>query len=155
MRNNQTFNKIDLYITETFDKYGLILLRYSIGIVFIWFGALKLVGRSPAEQLVKDTIVFIPPDIFLPILAIWEMTIGVTLMIQKLNRVAIFLLFLQMPGTMLPLILLPEVCFQTFPLILTLEGQYIIKNLIIISGGIVVGSKVRTEESEQQNSKLI
>ena len=56
---------------------------------------------------------------------------------------SILLLFIQMPGTFLPLILLPEVCFTSFPFGLTLEGQYIVKNLIIISAALVVGSTVR------------
>ncbi|MFT5623099.1 MAG: putative membrane protein YkgB, partial [Bacteroidia bacterium] len=52
-------------------------------------------------------------------------------------------LFVQMPGTFLPLVLLPEVCFTQFPLGLTLEGQYIIKNLILISAALVIGGQVR------------
>ena len=48
-----------------------------------------------------------------------------------------------MPGTFLPLVLFPEVCFTNFPFGLTLEGQYIVKNLIIISAALVVGSTVR------------
>ena len=74
---------------------------------------------------------------------IWEIMIGVGLIIRRFNRIAIFLLFLQMPGTMLPLILLPEVCYVTFPFVLTIEGQYIIKNLVLISAGIVIGGTVR------------
>lgn len=141
--NNSYLDKIDLQITHFLDKYGFILLRYSIGVVFIWFGGLKLFGKSPANDLVENTIVFIPSEIFLPILGIWEVMIGVGLIIRKFNRIAIFLLFLQMPGTMLPLILLPEVCYTTFPFVLTLEGQYIIKNLVLISGGIVIGGTLR------------
>ena len=73
------------------------------------------------------------------------MAIGVCLLIRPLIRVAIFLLVLQMPGTMLPLILLPEVCFTSFPLGLTMEGQYIVKNLILISAASVVGGTVRRD----------
>ena len=83
------------------------------------------------------------PKTFVPILGIWEVVIGITMCIKPLIRVSIFLLFLQMPGTFLPLILLPEVCFTSFPSGLTLEGQYIVKNLIIISAALVVGSTVR------------
>ena len=68
-----------------------------------------------------------------------------TMCIKPLIRVSIFLLFIQMPGTFLPLILLPEVCFSNFPFGLTLEGQYIVKNLIIISAALVVGSTVRNK----------
>ena len=141
--NNTYLNKLDQQITTFLDKYGLISLRYSLGIIFIWFGALKPFDKSPANELVENTIVFIPADIFIPILGVWEIMIGLGLIIRRLNRIAIFLLFLQMPGTMLPLILLPEVCYVTFPFVLTLEGQYIIKNLVLISAGIVIGGTVR------------
>ena len=147
--NNRFLDQLDQRITDFLDKYGLILLRYSIGIVFIWFGALKLFDKSPANELVENTIVFIPSEIFIPILGVWEIVIGLGLIIRRFNRVAIFLLFLQMPGTMLPLILLPEVCYVTFPFVLTLEGQYIIKNLVLISGGIVIGGTVRKPSEDK------
>lgn len=140
---NPRLDQLDQRITFLLDKYGLTLLRYSIGIVFIWFGALKPFDKSPANELVENTILFIPSEIFIPLLGIWEIIIGIGLIIRRFNRIAILLLFLQMPGTMLPLILLPEVCYVTFPFVLTLEGQYIIKNLVLISGGIVIGGAVR------------
>lgn len=143
--NNEKLNKLDNTVTEHLDKNGLNLLRYSMGVIFIWFGALKPLGLSPAEELVENTIPFISPNILLPILGLWEVTIGITFLNRRLNRLAIYLLFAQMIGAMLPLILLPEVCFETFPFVLTLEGQYIIKNLVIISGGIVIGGHVRDE----------
>ncbi len=123
--------------------YGTLLLRLSLAVVFIWFGALKPFGISPAEELVKRTVYWFSPDFFVPILGWWEVAIGVGLLFRPLLRVALLLLFLQMPGTVLPLILLPDVCFTQFPFGLTLEGQYIIKNLILISAAIVVGGTVR------------
>lgn len=148
---NPNLDQLDQRITYYLDKYGLILLRYSIGIVFIWFGALKPFDKSPANELVENTIVFIPSEVFIPILGLWEVLIGVCLIFRRFNRVAILLLFLQMPGTMLPLILLPEVCYVTFPFVLTLEGQYIIKNLVLISGGIVIGGTVRKTTATQED----
>ena len=130
---NTNLDQLDLRITDFLDKYGFILLRYSLGVIFIWFGALKPFDNSPANDLIEKTIVFIPSEIFIPILGIWEIAIGVGLIVRRFNRIAIFLLLLQMPGTMLPLIILPEVCYVTFPFVLTLEGQYIIKNLVLIS----------------------
>ena len=62
---------------------------------------------------------------------------------NRFQRMTILLLFLQMFGTALPLVLLPEVCWVKFPLILTLEGQYIIKNLAIIGSALVLGATVR------------
>lgn len=138
----------DRQIAGWMDRYGHWLLRISIAIVFIWFGGLKVIGISPAEELVKNTVYFMPADLFYPVLAWWEVLIGITLLLRPLNRIAILLLFLQMPGTMLPLFILPEVCFTAFPFGLTIEGQYIIKNLVLISAGLVVGGSVRERSSE-------
>ncbi len=83
------------------------------------------------------------------------MLIGLFLCFKPLLRIAILLLFLQMPGTFLPLILFPEVCFENFPLELTMEGQYIIKNLILISAAIVVGGTLRESELVEKNVKSL
>lgn len=64
------------------------------------------------------------------------------MLLKPLHRPGLFLLALQMPGTFLPLVLLPEVCFVNFPFDLTLEGQYIVKNLVLIGAGLVVGSRL-------------
>ena len=142
--NIRTYDELDIFITKFMSKWGITFLRYSLGIIYIWFGILKPFGLSPAQELVENTVYwFDNPKTFVPILGWWEVIIGFTMCIKPLIRVSIFLLFIQMPGTFLPLILLPEVCFNNFPFGLTLEGQYIIKNLIIISAALVVGSTVR------------
>ena len=138
------FNKLDRSITRWMARYGLIVLRLGLGTVFLWFGALKLVpGLSPAEELVRNTTYFVDPDLFLHILAIWEMVIGLGLIFGKFMRITLLLLFLQMAGTALPLAILPEAVWTTFPYGLTLEGQYIIKNLVIIGAALVLGATVR------------
>ena len=136
-------DSLDQHIADWMYKYGMLVLRISLAVVFIWFGALNPLGIRPAEELVQRTVYWIPPELFLPLLGFWEVAIGVCLLYRPLIRAAILLLFLQMPGTMLPLILLPDVCFTKFPFGLTLEGQYIIKNLILISAGLVIGGTVR------------
>ncbi len=143
-RLNAYFDQLDLYITHWMARYGLLIMRLGLGIVFFWFGALKLApGLSPAEDLVRNTIYFVDPDLFLPVLAVWEMLIGLGLITGKYMRATLLLLFLQMPGTALPLILLPEVTWTAFPYGLTLEGQYIIKNLALIGAAFVLGGTVR------------
>ncbi len=138
------FHIIDTKIVNMMKKRGIDLLRYSLGVIFIWFGILKPFGLSPAHDLILNTVYwFDDREAFIPILGYWEVAIGLTIMIKPLIRLSILLLFIQMPGTFLPLILLPSVCFVDFPLSLTMEGQYIIKNLIIISSAIVVGGSVR------------
>ena len=138
------FDRMDALITAWMARYGLVILRVGLGIVFFWFGVLKLFpGLSPAEDLVRNTVYFIDPDLFIPVLAIWEALIGLGLIFGKYMRVTLLLLFLQMPGTALPLVLLPDVVWTHFPYGLTLEGQYIIKNLVLIGAGLVLGGTVR------------
>ena len=146
MKNIRTYDELDIFVTKFMSKWGITFLRYSLGLIYIWFGILKPFGLSPAQELVENTVYwFDNPKTFVPILGWWEVVIGLTMCIKPLIRVSIFLLFIQMPGTFLPLILLPEVCFSNFPFGLTLEGQYIVKNLIIISAALVVGSTVRNK----------
>ena len=140
----ETFNAIDRMITRWMARYGLLIMRVGLGVVFFWFGALKLVpGLSPAEDLVRSTIYFVDPDWFLPVLATWEMLIGLGLIFGKFMRITLLLLFLQMPGTALPLLILPNVVWTHFPYALTLEGQYIVKNLVLIGAGLALGGTVR------------
>lgn len=138
-----SFERLDRFISSRMERYGHRLLRLSLAAIFIWFGALKLAGSSAANELVERTIYWLPPSTFIPILGAWEVAIGLGLLARKLLRTTIALLFAQMAGTFLPLLLLPEVCFIDFPWVPTLEGQYIIKNLILISAAIVIGGTVR------------
>lgn len=143
---NKHLNKLDNILVNWMSRYGLLVLRIGLGIVFFWFGALKFFpGLSPAEGLVRNTIYFINPDLFLPVLAAWETLIGIGLIWGKYMRLTLLLLFLQMPGTALPILVLPDVVWTNFPFGLTLEGQYIIKNLVLIGAGLVLGATVRGE----------
>jgi uncharacterized membrane protein YkgB len=137
-------DSIDRKITTWMAKNGINLLRISIGIVYIWFGALKLIpGASPAEPLIRDTLYFLPLNLFIPFLAMWEIVIGLGFITGKYMRLIILLMFLQVIGAVSPIILNPEAVFVRFPFVLTLEGQYIIKNVVLIAAAIVVGATVR------------
>ena len=140
---------IDLRLTSWMASHGITLTRLALGIVFLWFGAIKFVPDwSPAADLAIRTIDrlsfgVVGPALALPLLAAWESLIGIGLLSGRFLRVTLLLLFLQMPGTMMPLILFPAETFRAFPYAPTLEGQYIIKNLVLISAAIVVGATVR------------
>lgn len=137
-------NNLDNILVNWMSRYGLLVLRVGLGIVFFWFGLLKFFpGISPAEGLVRNTVYFINPDLFLPVLAAWETLIGIGLIWGKYMRLTLLLLFLQMPGTALPIFILPDVVWTHFPYGLTLEGQYIVKNLVLIGAGLVLGATVR------------
>lgn len=140
----EKFDRADEAITSWMARYGLVIMRVGLGIIFLWFGALKFFpGLSPAEELVRNTVYFVDPDLFIPVLATWEVLIGIGLIAGKFMRVTLLLLFLQMPGTALPILVLPDIVWTSFPFGLTLEGQYIIKNLVLVSAGLVLGATVR------------
>ncbi len=141
-----TFDELDERLTASMNRYGPTLLRYALGVVFVWFGALKAIGVSPAGDLVAATVYVVPAALFVPILGVWEVAIGLCLLYRRLIRLGILLLAVQMPGTFLPLILLPDVVFTVFPYGLTIEGQYIVKNLVLISAALVVGGTVRSQQ---------
>jgi uncharacterized membrane protein YphA (DoxX/SURF4 family) len=143
------FDRTDRAITHWMGRYGLLLLRLSLGLVFFWFGVLKFFpGMSPAQGLAIKTIQvltfgMVPDNIIIYGLATWEVIIGLGLLSGFAMRVTLLLLFLQMMGTITPLFLFPHETFQVFPISPTLEGQYIFKNLVLISAGIVLGATVR------------
>jgi hypothetical protein len=84
-------------------------------------------------------------------LAAWETIIGIGLIFKIYLRTTLLLLFLQMLGTFTPLFLFPSDVFTHFPFALTIEGQYIFKNIVIISGGLVIGATVRGGRLALQN----
>jgi uncharacterized membrane protein YphA (DoxX/SURF4 family) len=141
--------RVDVRLTRWMARYGLTLLRISLGVVFLWFGALKFFpGLSPAHDLAARTIEqlsggLMGPSVSVPFLATWECLIGLGLLFGIFLRAVLLLLLVQMLGTLAPLILFPSEVFTRVPYAPTLEGQYIIKNAVLISAAIVLGATVR------------
>ena len=153
------FDRMDRQISSVMGRWGIVGLKFSLAVIFIWFGLLKPLGLSPAESLVKQTVSWMPvfsAEQWLHVIGWWEVAIGATFLFRKTARVAIALLALQMVGTFLPLAILPEVTFQAqgFPFALTMEGQYIIKNMLIISSAMVVGGALRAAPPQPPGSLL-
>lgn len=140
---------LDRHVTSWMAEHGVRLTRLALGIVFLWFGVIKFgPGWSPATELAgrtidKLTVGLVDPAIGVPVLAVWESLIGIGLLTGRFLRVTLLLLFVQMPGTMMPLLLFPTETFVAFPQAPTLEGQYIIKNLVLVGAAITVGATVR------------
>ena len=139
----RTYECVDSAVIGFLRRHAETALRLALAIVFIWFGALKPLGASPANELVARTVPWFDPAWFLTLLGVWEVLIGLCMLWRPLIRASIALLALQRPGTFLPLVLLPDVCFQHAPWAPSLEGQYIIKNLVLVAAGLVVGATVR------------
>jgi uncharacterized membrane protein YkgB len=119
-------------------KLSFILAHVALFVVFFWFGALKLTGMSPANDLVNGLLVKIPVmnlwpfESFIIVLGLVEMLIGVLFLFPKTTKFAVAILIPHMITTMLPLALVREMTWQA-PLIPTLAGQYIIKNIVIVA----------------------
>jgi uncharacterized membrane protein YphA (DoxX/SURF4 family) len=144
-----TLDRVDIHVTNWMARFGIPLLRVSLGTVFLWFGSLKFFPNlSPAEDLATRTteiLTFglIPLHVSLPVLATWECLIGLGLLTGVFMRATLLLLFLQMLGAITPVFFFPQEVFNRVPYAPTLEGQYIIKNLVLISAGLVIGATVR------------
>lgn len=145
-------HQLDAMVIRFMEVVGVPFLRVGIGVVFVWFGALKPLGLSPAEDLLSATVYWWTPEVVVPVIGYWEVLIGVFFLIPPLTRLAILLLAPQMVGTFLPLVLLPGVCWDVFPLGLTLEGQYIVKNLVVIGAALVIGSRVEALRAERRTA---
>jgi uncharacterized membrane protein YkgB len=143
---SRRLHQFDRTATRLMNRYGLRLLSISMGLVFVWFGTLKLVGMSPAEPLIRDTLDFLPGtlvNLLILLLALWEVAIGIGFLSGRAKRVVLIMLLLQMVGAMSPLILAPERLWETFPFVWTLEGQYVFKDIVLISGGLAIGATHR------------
>lgn len=139
----------DIAVTRWLADHGIAILRVSLGIIFLWFGALKFFpGLSSAEGLATRTIEvlsfgLVPPHISIIVLAVWECLIGMGLIFGIFLRATLLLLMLQMLGTVTPIFLFPSDVFTRVPYAPTLEGQYIIKNIVLVSAALVIGATVR------------
>jgi uncharacterized membrane protein YphA (DoxX/SURF4 family) len=144
-----TYDRLDQRITQVLADMGITVLRVALGVVFLWFGLLKLIpGLSPAEGLAGKTIEtltlgIVPPSVSLPLLGVVESLIGIGLLTGWFLRAVLLVLAIQMLGTLTPLVLFPDEAFVRFPFVPTLEGQYIIKNLVLIAAAMVIGATVR------------
>lgn len=154
-------NRVDEWITALIAQHGVGVLRASVGIVFFWFGVLKFFpGLSPAEDLAARTISsltfgLVAPAVSLPVLAAWECAIGLGLITGYFMRLALVLMFMQMSGTITPLFLFPHETWVQFPYAATLEGQYIIKNLVLVSAGLVIYAATRSTAFERGASRAL
>jgi len=133
----------DAWVRPFLARIGVPLLRISLGVVFLWFGMLKILDVSPVSGLVAKTIYWFDPDVVVPALGAVEVFVGLCLLAGRLMRLALPLLVLQMAGTFLVLVFLPDLAFRDGnPLLLTVEGEFVVKNLVLLSAGLVIGSRL-------------
>jgi len=136
--------RLDAGLVRVMGRYGPRVLRVSLGLVFAWFGTLKLVGESPVSHLAEGVVPGIAPALLVTVLGLWEVAVGIGLLVGKAMRIVLGLLWLQMAGTFALLVLRPDRIFVSGnPFLLTLEGEFVFKNLVLISAGLVLGGTLR------------
>jgi len=150
MQNTRhSIETIDRQITDTMADSAIPLLRISLGVTYIWFGALKVFGVSPVSELAAKTVPFLPRKLFVPVLGLGEVAIGLALLFRIALRPTMLFFFLQLAGTFLTFIVQPKNNFKhNNPLLLTKDGEFVIKNLILLSAGLAIGSTARRRREE-------
>jgi len=141
---------IDTKFINFFQRSAVPVARFGLFVVFFWFGLLKVIGLSPASGLVQalfeQTIPWMQFSTFLVLFGLFECLIGILFIIRGWERLALLLLLLHMISTFMPLIMLPEVTWSGF-MVPTLEGQYIIKNLLIIAAALCIGASLQPKRN--------
>jgi putative oxidoreductase len=140
----RTFEDRAIVILRTIS---LPLLRLAIGAVFIWFGALKLVDSTPVADFVANTLPWFNRAWVVPALGIFEVAIGLALFAGRFLTLVCAALVAHLTGTFLSLIMQPDVTFQHGnPLMLTTEGEFVVKNLVFIAAGLVIAARFNRRE---------
>jgi len=143
--------RVDRVVIPFLRRVAVPMLRVSLGVVFVWFGLLKIFEVSPVSELVARTVYWVDPDVIVPVLGVFEVTVGVLLLLGRALRLTLLLFVAQMVGTFLTFFVLPEVTFRDGnPFLLTVEGEFVVKNLVLISAAMVVGTTVRPAKADRR-----
>jgi len=138
------------------QRNSILWLRIALAVVFFWFGALKLFGVSPVADLVARTLPFLPAEVAVRSMGALEVLIALGLLTGWAIRVTMLLFFAQMAGTFLVLALEPGLSFQHGnPLLLTTTGEFVVKNLVLITAGLVVAGRITPARPREHVSTLL
>jgi len=134
---------VDRSVILFLRRASLPALRVALGVVFVWFGALKVAGVSPVAGIVADTLSWLPAAVAVPGLGAVEILVGLGLLTGYAIRVTLFLFCAQMVGTFVTFAIMPERMFVgRNTLLLTTEGEFVVKNIVLITAGLVIASAV-------------
>jgi putative oxidoreductase len=130
-----------LVAATVLSRASLPLLRISLGLIFLWFGALKLTNSTPIADLIADTVPFLPDAWFVPALGGFEVLLGLALFVGRRMGIVVALMVAHLSGTFMVLVMQPEIVFQRDnPLLLTMTGEFVVKNVVLMAAGIVLAS---------------
>jgi putative oxidoreductase len=127
---------------DAMGRASLPLLRVSLGVVFIWFGALKFTHSTPVAELVAETVPFLPARWFVPALGAFEVMLGLALLVGRWLGAVALLMVAHLTGTLLVLVTQPRVAFQDGnPFMLTMTGEFVVKNIVLMAAGLVLATQ--------------
>jgi putative oxidoreductase len=126
-------------ISSACERYGPTALRLSLALVFVWFGALKVTGDTPVDGLIGATLPFLSSDVTVPVLGLVEIAIGLAVAVGRAPRVVLLVLAGHLVGTFLTFVTAPGlVVADGNPFLLTADGEFVVKNLVLISAALVL-----------------
>ena len=137
--NDSLVLRLDELLLNTLRRWSITALRLALGSVFLWFGALKIFGSSPVAMLIQETYSFMPIHVFMFVLGVWEIVIGIGIMLKRALRCVLILLCVHLLGTFTAIWFNPGIFFvQGVPLCLTVDGEFVMKNLVLITAALVI-----------------
>ena len=137
------FLRLDDALVAWLRRSSVPLMRIVLGLVFVWFGALKVIGYTPATELIAGTVYLFDPATFVRLLGVIEVLIGIGFLVNRAMRLVLLLFTGLMIGTGLTFVMLPELMFAgSNPLLITVEGGYVAKNVVLLVAGMVVASQL-------------
>lgn len=137
--NHKTFEKIDLILISEMHEWGIPALRIAIGIIFLWFGILKMIGMSPVVGFLAQTYPLLSSEVGVWALGLIETVIGAGLCFRRMLKLSLVLLWFQLLGTLGTFFLAPSAMFQGgYPLFLTFEGEFVLKNIVFFAASMVI-----------------
>lgn len=139
-----SLDRFDQRVTAWMHQHSHRLERRAIGALFAWFGLNKLLGFKSATSIIAETVYLGTPETTARLLGLWELAIGLSLFVYPLARVGLALLAIRLPGTLLALVVKADVCWHA-PFVPTIQGQYLIKDVVLITAAMVIGGTLRHE----------
>lgn len=138
-RINALVFELDELLLEILRRWSITALRLALGSIFLWFGALKVFGSSPVAALIQETYQFMPLGIFVLFLGVWEVAIGIGIIMKRALRSVLILLGVHLVGTFTAIWFNPAIFFvRGVPFCLTVDGEFVIKNLVLITAALVI-----------------
>lgn len=147
--SNQKIEYLESTILPKLSRWGHVCERILLGIIFIWFGMLKVTGHESASSIIAKSVYWFDPQIVVPILGYWELTMGITMLFRSTVRVAILLLMIRLPGTLLALYYHFDQCFSDSIFLPTIQGQYLLKELTLVGAALVIAGTVRRKKRKK------